>query len=239
MRINKYIATAGVASRRKADEMIENGRVRVNNMVLHEPGYDVMEGDLVEVDGKPVLLPEGKQYHYYALHKPVGYVTTVSDEKGRPTVMDLMTEVEGRIFPVGRLDIDTSGLLIMTDDGSFAYKVSHPKHEQGKTYVARVQGIFNESHARWLRKGIDIGGFVTSPAEVTIVRELPKQTLVELTIHEGKYHQVRRMFKAAGFKVLELQRIAIGDVKLGRLAEGHYRRLKRDEIESLLKASRK
>lgn len=239
MRINKYIATAGVASRRKADEMIASGRVKVNNMVLREPGYDVMEGDLVEVDGKPVLQPEGKQYHYYALHKPVGYVTTVSDEKGRPTVMDLMTEVEGRIFPVGRLDIDTSGLLIMTDDGSFAYKVSHPKHEQGKTYVARVQGTFNESQARWLRKGIDIGGFVTSPAEVKILKELPRQTVVELTIHEGKYHQVRRMFKAAGFKVLELQRIAIGDVRLGRLAEGHYRRLKREEIDSLLKSSKK
>jgi len=231
MRINKYIAEAGIASRRKADDLIKNGNVKVNGAVLTEPGYDVGEDDVVEVNGVPVL--SGERKIYLALNKPVGYVTTVSDEQGRLTVMDLMDEVEGRIFPVGRLDKDTSGLLIMTNDGDFAYKVSHPKHKKGKTYRARVQGVVSREKCARLRKGVDIGGFTTSPAQVSIYKELPNATVVDITIHEGKYHQVRRMFKAIGNPVIELERIAIGDVKLGRLAEGHYRKLTREEIKGL------
>ena len=232
MRINKYIAASGIASRRKADELIKNGNVRVNGTALTESGYEVADGDLVEVNGTPVLPPENKVY--ILLNKPVGYVTTVKDEGGRPTVMDLVTEVEGRVFPVGRLDVNTSGMLIMTNDGDFAYRVAHPKHKLGKTYRVRVAGIVTRGKLDRLRKGVDIGGFVTSPAEVEIVKELPKETVLEITIHEGKNRQVRKMCKAIDCPVRELERIAIGPVKIGRLATGGYRKLTRQEIDALM-----
>ncbi len=234
MRINKYIASAGIASRRKADELIENGNVKVNNIVLTELGYDVKPGDIVEVNGRPIDVEEKKIY--IMLNKPTGYITSVKDEKLRPTVMDLVAEVDARIFPVGRLDYNTSGLLIMTNDGDFAYKVAHPKHKLGKTYIAKIQGFLTRGKITKLEKGIDIGGFVTSPAKVNIIKELPKHTLVELTIYEGKNRQVRKMFKALGNPVVELERIAIGDVRLGRLAIGGYRKLTQKEIEHLSKA---
>ncbi|MCR4711672.1 MAG: rRNA pseudouridine synthase [Clostridia bacterium] len=231
MRINKYLAQAGIASRRKADELIADGRVKVNRLTLREPGYDVKEGDLIEVDGKAVTVAEEKVY--LAINKPVGYVTTVSDQFGRPTVLDLVTDIEARLFPVGRLDYETSGLLFLTNDGDFAYRMTHPKHELGKTYRARVQGFLSRERLAKLRKGVDIGGFTTSPATVEIVRELPKQTIVDITVHEGKYHQVRRMFKAVGNQVVELERIAIGDVRLGRLTSGGYRKLTKEEMKKL------
>lgn len=231
MRINKYIAQAGVASRRKADELIANGNVSVNGLVLKEPGYDVREGDVVEVNGRRLTAQEKKVY--IALHKPVGFVTTVKDEMNRPTVMDLVTDVEGRIFPVGRLDYNTSGLLIMTNDGDFAYRLTHPKHQMPKTYRARVAGVLSREKCAKLRNGVDIGGFVTSPAKVEIVKGYPRSTIVDITIHEGKNRQVRKMFKAVGNNVQELHRTAVGSVRLGRLAEGHYRKLTREEIEYL------
>ena len=233
MRINKYIASSGVASRRKADELIKAGKVKVNNIVLKELGYDVLPGDKVSVDGKEISVSEKKIY--IALNKPIGYVTTVSDEKGRPTVLDLLTDVEERVFPVGRLDYNTSGLLILTNDGNFSQKVSHPGKGVGKTYRAKVQGIISREKLARLRRGVDIGGFVTSRAQAEIYKELPKQTVVDITIYEGKNRQVRKMFKAIGNPVVELERIAIGDVKLGRLATGSYRKLTAREIESLSK----
>ena len=231
MRINKYIAQAGVASRRKADELIAAGNVKVNGAVLREPGYDVQEGDRVEVNGR--LLETQEKKVYILLNKPLGYVTTVSDDKERLTVMDLVKDVDARIFPVGRLDYNTSGMLIMTNDGDFAYKLTHPKHELTKTYRARVAGILSTEKVWKLRNGVDIGGFVTSKARVDVVKGLPKSTIVDITIHEGKNRQVRKMFKAVGNNVQELERIAIGDIRLGRLAEGHYRKLTREEIEYL------
>lgn len=231
MRINKYIAQAGVASRRKADELIAAGNVKVNGLTLKEPGYDVVEGDVVEVNGRRIQAEEKKVY--ILLNKPTGYVTTVSDDKERPTVMDLVRDVDARIFPVGRLDYNTSGMLIMTNDGDFAYKVAHPKHELTKTYRARVSGILSNEKCAKLRKGVDIGGFITSRAKVEIVKGLPRSTVVDITIHEGKNRQVRKMFKAVGNHVQELERIAIGNIRLGRLAEGHYRKLTREEIEYL------
>ncbi len=233
MRINKYIAEAGICSRRKADELINNGNVKVNGITLKEPGYDVKEGDVVSVNGNVINPVEEKVY--LALNKPLGYITSIKDQFDRPTVMDLVTDVEGRLFPVGRLDYNTTGLLIMTNDGDWAQKVAHPKHGQGKTYIAKINGFLTEGKLNRLRKGIDIGGFVTSPAEVEVMRELPKQTEVKITIHEGRYRQVRKMFKAVGTPVLELERVAIGDVKLGRLAVGGYRKLTKKEIESLSK----
>ena len=231
MRINKYIAQAGIASRRKADELITAGNVKVNGLVLREPGYDVVEGDVVEVNGRRIQAEEKKVY--ILLNKPIGYVTTVSDDKERPTVMDLVKDIDARIFPVGRLDYNTSGMLIMTNDGDFAYKVTHPKHELTKTYRARVAGILSNEKVWKLRKGVDIGGFVTSPAKVEVVKGLPRSTVVDITIHEGKNRQVRKMFKAVGNNVQELERIAIGNIRLGRLAEGHYRKLTKEEIEYL------
>lgn len=231
MRINKYIAQAGVASRRKADELIANGNVKVNGLTLKEPGYDVVTGDVVEVNGRKIEAEEKKVY--ILLHKPVGYITSVSDDRDRPTVMDLVQDVDARIFPVGRLDYNTSGMLIMTNDGDFAYRLSHPKHEMPKTYRAVVAGVLSKEKCAKLSEGVDIGGFVTSKAKVEVVKGHPRSTVVDITIHEGKNRQVRKMFKAVGNNVQELQRIAIGDIRLGRLAEGHYRKLTKDEVEYL------
>ncbi|MGC2871811.1 pseudouridine synthase [Ihubacter sp. mB4P-1] len=231
MRINKYIAQAGIASRRKADELIINGNVRVNGAVLKEPGYDVKDDDVVEVNGRCIRAEEKKVY--ILLHKPVGYLTTVNDDKERNTVMDLVGDVEARIFPVGRLDYNTSGMLIMTNDGDFAYRLTHPKHEMPKTYRARVAGVLSREKCARLEQGVDIGGFVTSKAKVSVVKGLPRTTIVDITIHEGKNRQVRKMFKAVGNPVQDLSRIAIGAVHLGRLSEGHYRKLTREEIEYL------
>lgn len=233
MRINKYIAAAGIASRRKADELIENGNVKVNNMTLTEPGYDVKPGDVVEVNGRRIEAEEKKVY--IMLNKPLGYITSVKDDRMRPTVMELVTEVDARIFPVGRLDYNTTGLLIMTNDGDFAYKVAHPKHKMGKTYVAKIQGFLTQGKIARLEKGVDIGGYVTSPAKVKVLKELQRHSLVELTIYEGKNRQVRKMFKTLGNTVVELERIAIGEVKLGRLALGGYRKLTKEEIKLLTK----
>ncbi len=231
MRINKYIAQAGVASRRKADELVANGNVKVNGLTLKEAGYDVKEGDVVEVNGH-IILPEEEKV-YILLNKPLGYVTTVSDDKERMTVMDLVKDVDARLFPVGRLDYNTCGMLIMTNDGDFAYRLTHPKHQMPKTYRARVAGVLSNEKCAKLRGGVDIGGFVTSKAEVNIVKGFPRSTIVDITIHEGKNRQVRKMFKAVGNNVQELERIAIGNVRLGRLAIGHYRKLTKEEIDYL------
>ena len=231
MRINKYIAQSGFCSRRKADDLVANGNVKINGAVMKEPGYDVTENDQVEVNGTVISKAEKKVY--YLLNKPVGFVTTVSDDKDRPTVMDLVSDIDERIFPVGRLDYNTSGMLILTNDGDFAYRVSHPKHELSKTYRARVAGVLSNEKCAKLRKGVDIGGFVTSRAKVEIVKGLERSTIVDISIHEGKNRQVRKMFKAVGNNVQELQRIAIGNIRLGRLKEGYYRKLTREEIEYL------
>lgn len=231
MRINKYIAQAGVASRRKAEELILNGNVKLNGATIRELATDVCEGDVVEVNGRR-LEPQHKPV-YYMLNKPVGYVTTLSDEKGRPTVTELLTDVNERVFPVGRLDYNTSGLLLMTNDGELANKLMHPKHEVYKTYRATVNGVLSQERLYRLRNGVDIGGFVTSKAYVKIIRQAKAQTVVEIQIREGKNRQVRKMFAAVGNKVITLQRVAVGELHIGRLMEGHYRRLTRQEIEYL------
>ena len=230
MRINKYIASAGICSRRKADELIEQGRVKVNGAVLREPGFDVSEGDLVLVDGKPVTGSE--RFVYYALNKPAGYVTTTSDEMDRPTVMELMTEVSARVFPVGRLDYETTGLLIMTNDGDLANHITHPSKKVFKTYLAEIDGEIRLGQAEQLRRGVDIGGYTTRPAQVEILKQAG-HSKVRISISEGKNRQVRRMFKAVGFNVVSLQRISIGRVLLGHLHEGHYRRLTAEEVDYL------
>ncbi|MBQ4650229.1 MAG: rRNA pseudouridine synthase [Firmicutes bacterium] len=231
MIINKYIAQAGIASRRKADELIANGNVKINGAVMKEPGYDVQDGDKVEVNGK--LLSGLKKMEYVLINKPLGMVTTVDDDKDRLTVMECVKDIDARLFPVGRLDYNTSGALIMTNDGDLAYRITHPKHEVYKTYRARVAGVLSNEKVAKLRKGVDIGGFVTSRAKVNVIKGNAHSTIVEISIHEGKNRQVRKMFAAVGNPVQELERIAIGEIRLGHLKEGHYRKLTREEVEYL------
>ncbi|MDR0571188.1 MAG: rRNA pseudouridine synthase [Clostridiales Family XIII bacterium] len=231
MRLNKFIAQAGVASRRKADELTANGNVKVNGAVVREMGYDVKEGDLVEVNGRMLGLPEKPVY--IALNKPKGAITSVGDDKGRPTVMDMVADVPERIYPVGRLDYDTSGLLIMTNDGDLAQKLAHPGHKIYKTYRAKVAGVLSPERLAKLKKGVDIGGYVTAPAVVKLIKQSDRFALAEISIQEGKNRQVRKMFLSVGNKVLDLERVAIGDVYLGHLKAGHYRKLTRQEVEGL------
>ena len=230
MRINQYIAAAGITSRRKADEMIEEGRVRINGAVLMSQGYHVQEGDIVEVDGVRIV-PEQKKV-YYLLNKPAGYVTSTADKEGRPVVTELVPD-SIRVFPVGRLDLNTTGLLILTNDGDLSNKLMHPSHGFNKKYLVRAAGIVTLKEAERLRRGIDIGGFVTSPADVDLIRHDRNSTVVEITIHEGKNRQVRRMFKAIGHPVLELSRIELGNLTIGRLAQGQCRKLSPAEVEYL------
>ena len=232
MRINKYIAASGITSRRKADELIEQGKVLVNGKVLREPGYDVQPGDTVIADGREIEKQEKPVY--YMLNKPIHVLTAVSDDRGRTTVCDLLTDVDERVFPVGRLDYNTSGMLFLTNDGRFAYKLTHPKHKVGKTYRVLIAGNIDKASLAALRKGVDIGGFITSPAEVNVEFWTKKSTVLTITIHEGKYHQVRKMFKAVGHPVQELARIKVGDMDLGRLKEGQYRKLSPREVEYLM-----
>ena len=230
MRINQYIASAGITSRRKADELIEDGRVKVNGAILHSPGYHVEEGDIVEVDGVRIAPAERKVY--YLLNKPAGYVTSTADKECRPLVTDLVPD-EVRVFPVGRLDLNTTGLLILTNDGELSNKLMHPSNEFSKRYVVRAQGIITRAEAARLEKGIDIGGFVTSPSDVHLLKHDRNSTLAEIVIHEGKNRQVRRMFKAIGHPVLELCRTGLGNLEIGRLAVGQFRKLSPAEVEQL------
>ena len=231
MRLNKYIASAGICSRRKADELIANGNVKINGAVMKKMGYDVTEGDKVQVNGKPIEVT-GKKV-YVLLNKPYGYITTMDDDKDRATVAELVADIPERLFPVGRLDYNTTGLLIMTNDGDMAYALTHPGHEVYKTYVAKVSGIISEKRLAKLRNGVDIGGFVTSPAKVKVIKQHPHYAVVEIKIREGKNRQVRKMFAAVGNKVQELERVAIGDIRLGRLMQGHYRKFTKQEIDYL------
>ncbi len=231
MRLNKYIASAGICSRRKADELIAAGNVRINGAVMREMGYDVQEGDQVSVNGRPIEASEKKVY--LALNKPLGCVTSMDDDRDRSTVADLVKDIPQRVFPVGRLDYNTTGLLLMTNDGDLAYRLTHPKHEIGKTYVALVSGVISDVRLNRLRRGVDIGGFVTSPAKVRVLKQNPHSTVVEITIHEGKNRQVRKMFNAVGNKVMKLERTAIGDIRLGHQLPGHWRKLTRQEIDYL------
>ena len=230
MRINQYIASAGVTSRRKADDMISEGRVKVNGKVLANPGYHVADGDIVEVDGS-VIAPAKKKV-YYLLNKPAGYVTSTSDKEGRPVVTELVPD-SVRVFPVGRLDYNTTGLLILTNDGDLSNRLMHPSHEFSKRYLVRAAGIVTLAEAARLRKGVDIGGFVTSPAEVDLIRHDRNSTIAEIVIHEGKNRQVRRMFKAIGHPVLELRRTGLGNLTIGKLAEGQCRKLSPAEVDYL------
>lgn len=231
MRLNKYLARAGVASRRGADRLIAAGNVKINGLAVKEMGVEVSESDVVEVNGRRVKIRPA--FVYLMLNKPKGFITSVEDDGNRPTVMDLLTDVEERVFPVGRLDYNTSGLLLLTNDGDLAFRLTHPRHHIYKTYRAKVTGQLSRERVERLCRGVDIGGFVTSEAKVKVIRQGERTALAEISIFEGKNRQVRKMFAAVGNRVLELERVAIGDLYLGHLKEGHYRKLTRQEVEYL------
>ncbi|WP_019321790.1 pseudouridine synthase [Streptococcus mutans] len=236
MRINKYIAHAGVASRRKAEELIKQGLVTLNGQMVTELATTVKSGDRVEVEGQPIYNEENV---YYLLNKPRGVISSVRDDKGRQTVVDLLPEVKERIYPVGRLDWDTSGLLILTNDGDFTDKMLHPRHEIDKVYVARVKGLASKDNLRPLTKGIIIDGKKTQPARYRIVKtdREKNRSVVELTIHEGRNHQVKKMFEAVGLMVDKLSRTHFGTLDLSGLNPGEARRLNKKEISQLYNAA--
>ncbi len=233
IRLQKYLAEAGVASRRKCEELMLQGRVEVNGVTVRELGTKVDAGDVVKVDGKEVKQEDKKVY--ILLNKPVGYITTAKDQFSRKTVLDLIEGVHERIYPVGRLDYDTSGLLLLTNDGDLAYKLTHPSREADKVYQAKIKGILNDNEIQAFKAGIRIDDYTTSPAKIKVLERTVTDSVVEVTIHEGKNRQVRRMFEAVGHAVLKLRRISIGPVKLGSLEEGKWRNLTAEEVKSLKK----
>ena len=235
MRLQKYMAMCGVAARRKCEEIIAAGRVSVNGQIVTEMGTQVEETDVVLVDGARILPEEEKRYVLY--HKPAGEVTTVSDEKGRETVMDRFRDFPVRLYPVGRLDYDSEGLLLLTNDGELAQRLTHPSCEVDKVYLARVTGNPSNEAIDRLRRGVYMEGDQrkTYPAEVRVVRDESLFSDIVVTIHEGRNRQVRRMFDAVGHKVLLLRRVRFGPLELGALRRGEWRELTQEEIDALHK----
>ncbi|PKM50069.1 MAG: rRNA pseudouridine synthase [Firmicutes bacterium HGW-Firmicutes-7] len=231
MRLQKYLAQAGVASRRASEKFIEDGRVKVNGQTVVSQGIKIdIATDIVECDGKKVAI--ANELKYYMLHKPTRFITTASDEKGRKTVLDLLPNQE-RLFPIGRLDYMSSGLLLITNDGDLTYKLTHPKHVIGKKYVAIVEPKVNISDIEKLEKGVDLNVYKTAPCNITLIKEDSSTQTFEIILHEGKNRQIRRMFEWIDTKVIVLKRIAIGKLKLGSLELGDYRALTTEEIEYL------
>ena len=229
VRLNKYLADCGVGSRRECDRLIAEGLVVVNGKKA-TLGMEVSEHDQITVDGKRV---GDKQKNYYLmLHKPKGYVTTVKDDLGRKTVMDLI-DVKARLYPVGRLDYDTEGLLILTNDGDMANRLTHPRNEVNKTYVCRISGMLTDKERLQLERGVLIDGVKTAPARVRILKQDQHHTRCEVTIHEGRNRQVKKMFETVGKEVEFLKRVAVGDLRLGGLKRGEYRFLNDYEVEYL------
>ncbi|MBR2988095.1 MAG: rRNA pseudouridine synthase [Clostridia bacterium] len=236
MRINKFLAECGVASRRNSETLVLEGRVKINNKVVTKLATEVdPELDLVSVDGKPVK-PIGKHL-YIMMNKPKGYVCTVSDEFGRKTVMDILGDKYPgkRIFPVGRLDYDTEGLLILTTDGDLANRLMHPRNEISKTYVAKIEGEISEADLNKLRSGVELDGVKTKKCKVKLLEFNDNISRIEVTISEGRNRQVRRMFESINRDVIFLKRTAIGEIKLGGLFRGNFRELKERESEYLKK----
>ena len=232
MRLQKYMASCGVASRRTAEKMIAEGRVSVNGETVTEMGVQVEDGDTVRLDGQVIRPEEIKKYVMY--HKPAGEVTTVSDPEGRKCVLDHFRDYPVRLYPVGRLDYDSEGLLLLTNDGALTERLLHPSHQVDKTYLARVTGSVSLETVRLLRHGVMLDDHPTAPAKVRIVKQETFATVVLVTIHEGRNRQVRRMFEAAGHQVLQLRRVRFGPLELGDLPRGHWRELSAPEIRKLM-----
>ncbi len=232
MRLQKYLALCGVASRRTAEKMIADGLVSVNGSVITEMGVQVDENaDEIRVSGKQVM-PEAEK-HYLVYNKPIGEVTTVHDPEGRPTVMDRFRDYPVRLFPVGRLDYDSEGLLLLTNDGDMMNRMLHPSNEIRKGYLIRVSNEVSDEEIQRLKRGVVIDGRITSPAEVRLIRRENLYTDLLVTIHEGRNRQVRKMIDAVGHQVVRLKRVRFGPVLLGDLPSGMWRKLTEDEIRKL------
>lgn len=230
MRVNKYLAASGIASRRESDKLIQDGRVTVNGKVICL-GTEINESDQVCVGGKPINI---KKNEYYILNKPKGYICSVSDEKGRKTVLDLMPQNAGRIYPVGRLDYDSEGLIILTTDGELAQHLTHPSNNVPKTYLVKVEGRLTETDLNPIRSGIEIDGYVTKKCKAHIVETNKEYTKVHITLFEGKNREIRKMFAAIGKEITLLKRIKIGELTLKGLNRGEYRKLSKQEVEYLM-----
>ena len=232
VRLQKYIANAGVCSRRKAEELITGGKVKVNGERVTELGTKVdPETDSVEVMGE-VISGGGKKY-YIMLNKPAGYITTTSDTHERQTVMDLVADIKARIYPVGRLDADTEGLLLLTNDGDFANAVIHPSKKHEKVYIAEVKGLPQLETLKILKRGVDVGEYITKQANVELIKGNSNSSTLKIGITEGKKRQVRLMCETVGHPVLALKRVELGPLTLGNLPKGKWRHLRKEEIDRL------
>lgn len=235
IRLQKYLAECGIASRRKAEEYIQNGKVKVNGKIVTELGTKIdPDKDIVYFNNKKVIKKD--ENIYILLNKPIGYVTTTNDQFNRETVLDLIKGINKRVVPVGRLDMYTSGALILTNDGDFTYKVTHPSHEITKTYTATLKGIITDEEIEKLRNGVEIEDYITRPARVRILKKDTEKNIsrIEITIHEGKNRQVRKMCEAIGRNVMALHRSKIGNIDVKDLKVGQWRYLKLDEVRSVI-----
>lgn len=237
VRLQKFMAEQGVASRRKSEDLIRAGKVKVNGHVA-EIGMKINpRKDLVTVGKQKLTNVKNRKMVYIMLNKPRGYVTTVSDELGRKTVMDLLPDFGCRIYPVGRLDKDSEGLLLLTNDGSFTNCMTHPSHEYAKVYRVTVRPAVNDEILFNLRNGIEIDGRITAPCEVTVLTEEENRVVLEFILHEGRNRQIRKMCESQGLEVARLKRISIGPIKLGMLKQGDYRELSEQDVKKLLRSA--
>ena len=229
-RLNKYLASTGVASRRNADKLIAEGRVRVNGKTVTELGKSINEvNDTVMVDDK--IVKPASDYSYVMFYKPKGCITSVNDEKGRKTIYDYLSELKiPHLVPVGRLDYDTEGMLLLTNDGDLAHKLTHPSFEVPKTYLVKVKGEMPEHKLAQLRKGVVVDGELTKKCKVKLLEYKDGESKLQITITEGKNRQVRKMFEAVEREVIFLKRIAVGELRLGGLSRGGYRYLSEEEV---------
>jgi len=232
IRLNKFIAICGVASRRKADELIQKGRVAVNGEIVEKLGIKVdPEKNVIEVDGKRITYKE--KLVYLALYKPKGYIVSLKDPYNRPKVMDLLPDFKERIFPVGRLDYDSEGILLLTNDGELAYRLMHPRYKIERIYRVEVKGIPGSEKLEKLEKGIPLYGKRTAPSKVKLITKKGKRALLEIKLYEGRKRQVKLMFLAIGHPVLKLKRISFGGITIKGLKPGEWRHLSKNEIEML------
>lgn len=237
VRLQKFMAEQGVASRRKSEELILAGKVKVNGHVAQIGMKINPRKDLVTVGKQKLTNVKNRKMVYIMLNKPRGYVTTVSDELGRKTVMDLLPDFGVRIYPVGRLDKDSEGLLLLTNDGSFTNCMTHPSHEYAKVYRVTVRPSVDDNILYNLRNGIEIDGRVTAPCDVTVLTEEENRVVLEFVLHEGRNRQIRKMCESQGLEVARLKRISIGPIKLGMLKQGDYRELSEQDVKKLLRSA--
>ncbi len=233
IRLQKFIAQCGIASRRKAEELILGGHVKVNGKTAIL-GDKVLSTDKVFVRGKRIVVPKGGNYRYIMLNKPRGFITTMNDERGRKCVAQLVENVGERVYPIGRLDKDSEGMLVFTNDGDFANKVMHPKNNVYKIYRVTVRPSIDEDQLVKLETGVELDGRKTAPAYVRVIHKEQGRVVLEMILHEGKNREIRRMCEAVGLEVARLKRTQIGGVKMGMLKQGDWRDLTEQEVKKLL-----